>query len=180
LTVPELPSGWTLGEPSEDDSDNSDNDKIEPAECAELIDSMNADEKEAAAEGERDFKKGGPFGTVMGFSISSYEDEVDSDKLNDIAGAFGACSSFKGTDERGVVTDYKVAPLSLANIGDGSLALTMTVKSEEFTIPINIYLVVIGHNVMTFYNGGIAGADGAELETIGKLAIKRLESTVQD
>ena len=179
LTVPDLPSGWTLGEPSEDDSDDSDDDKIAPAKCGELVDAMSADKEEAAAEGERDFNKGGPFGTLMGVSISSYEDEVDSDKLTEIADVFGACSSFKGTDKEGVVTKYKVAPLSLANIGDKSLALTMTVESEGFTLPINIYFVVIGHNVMTFYNGGIAGADGADLETIGKLAIKRLEETVK-
>jgi hypothetical protein len=32
---------------------------------------------------------------------------------------------------------------------------------------------------MTLYNGGITGADGADLERIGKLAIKRLEETVK-
>lgn len=176
LTVADLPSGWTLGEPTEEDSDD---DKIEPAQCAELMDSMDADEEDAVAEGERNFNKGGPFGTLMGVSISSYEDEVDSDKLKQIADVFGECSSFKGTDKGGVVTDYKVAPLSLANIGDESLALTLTARSEGFTIPINFYLVVVGHNVLTFYNGGIAGADGAQLETIGKLAIKRLEKTVE-
>jgi hypothetical protein len=176
LTVADLPSGWTLGEPSEDDSDD---DEITPAKCGELVDAMSADEEAAVAEGERDFNKGGPFGTLMGVSISSYEEEVDSDKLTDIAEVFGECSSFKGTDSEGVATEYKVAPLSLANIGDKSLALTMTVESEGFTIPINIYLVVIGHNVMTFFNGGVTGADGADLETIGKLAIKRLEETVK-
>ena len=176
VTVPDLPSGWTLGEPSEEDSDD---DKIAPAQCAELMDSMDADEEDAVAEGERNFNKGGPFGTLMGVSISSYSDEVDSDKLKQIADVFGECSSFKGTDKDGVVTDYKVAPLSLANIGDESLALTLTVKSEGFTIPINLYIVVIGHNVLTFYNGGIAGADGAQLETVGKLAIRRLENTVK-
>ena len=177
LTVADLPSGWTLGEPSEDDSD--DDEEVSPAKCGELVDAMGADEEAAVAEGERDFNKGGPFGTLMGVSISSYEDEVDSDKLTEIADVFGECSSFKGTDSEGVVTEYKVAPLSLANIGDKSLALTMTVESEGFTIPINIYLVVIGHNVMTFFNGGVTGADGADLETIGKLAIKRLEETVK-
>jgi hypothetical protein len=173
LTVADLPSGWTLGE--ESDEEDSDNEEIEPAKCAELVDSMDADEEDAVAEGERNFNKGGPFGTLMGVSISSYEDEVDGNKLTQIADVFGQCSSFKGTDKSGVVTDYTVAPLSLANIGDESLALTMTAESEGFTIPINLYLVVIGHNALTFYNGGIAGADGAQLETVGKLAIKRLE-----
>lgn len=176
LTVADLPSGWTLGEPSEEDSDD---DKISPAKCGELVDSMSADEKDAVAEGERNFNKGGPFGTILGASISSYEDEVDSDKLTEIADVFGECSSFKGTDREGAVTEYSVAPLSLANIGDKSLALTMTAKSDGFSIPINLYLVVIGHNVLTFYNGGVAGADGADLETFGKLAIKRLEETVK-
>src|SRR5680860_718332 len=66
LTVADLPSGWTLGEASDEASDeDSDDDKIEPAKCSELINSMGADEKDAAAEGERDFNKGGPFGTLM-------------------------------------------------------------------------------------------------------------------
>lgn len=176
LTVADLPSGWTLGEANDEDSDD---DKIEPAKCSELINSMGADEKDAAAEGERDFNKGGPFGTVMGVSISSYKDKVDGDKLKEVANAFGACSSFKGTDKDGGVSEYKVAPLSLANIGDHSLAMTMTVESEGFTIPINIYLVVVGHNTLSLYNGGIAGADGADLETIGKLAMKRLEEAAK-
>lgn len=177
LTVGDLPSGWTLGE--ESDEEDEDDEKIEPSECAELIDSMDADEENAVAEGDRDFNKGGPFGTLMGVSISSYEDELDGGKLKDMADAFSQCSSFKGTDSDGVVSTYKVAPLSLANIGDDSLALTMTVDSESFTIPINVYLVVVGHNLLTFFNGGIAGADGAQLETIGKLSIKRLEETLK-
>ena len=176
LTVADLPSGWTLGEASDEDSDDE---KIEPAKCSELIDSMDADEKDAIAEGEREFNKGGPFGTLMGVSISSYKDKVDGDRLKEVADAFGSCSSFKGTDKEGVVSDYKVAPLSLANIGDHSLAMTMTVESEGFTLPINVYLVVVGHNVLTLFNGGIAGADGADLETIGKLAMKRVEESAK-
>lgn len=178
LTVADMPSGWTLGESSDEDSDD---DKIEPAKCSELINSMDAYDKDATAKGERDFNKGGPFGTLMGVSISSYKDKdkVDGDKLKEIANAFGACSSFKGTDKDGVVSKYKAAPLSLANIGDHSLAMTMTVESEGFTIPINIYLVVVGHNTLSLYNGGIAGADGADLETIGKLAMKRLEGAAK-
>lgn len=175
-TVADLPSGWTLGESSDEDSDD---DKIEPAKCSELMDSMDADEKDAAAVGERDFTKGGPFGTLMGVSVSSYKDNVDGDELKKVANAFGACSSFEGTDKDGVVSKYKVAPLSLANIGDHSLAMAMTVESQGFTMAINMYLVVVGHNTLTLYNGGIAGADGADLETIGKLAIKRLEEAAK-
>lgn len=176
LKVADLPSGWTLGEPSDDDDDD---DEIKPAKCAKLVDSMDADAEDAVAEGERNFNKGGAFGTLMGVSIASYDDEVDTGKLKQIADIFGECSSFKGTDKEGVVTHFTVAPLSLANVGDESLALTLTAKSQGFTFPINLYMVVIGHNALTFYNGGLTGADGSQLEKIGKKAIKRLEKVAK-
>jgi hypothetical protein len=44
-----------------------------------------------------------------------------------------------------------------------------------FTVQVNVAYVVIGHNVLALINGGVAGADGAELEKFAKLAVSKLE-----
>jgi len=37
-------------------------------------------------------------------------------------------------------------------------------------------MVFVGHNLSTFFSGGISGADGGELEKLARSGIRRLES----
>lgn len=172
LTVNDLPSGWAE---SPEEADDDSEDTIEPARCQDVMDALDDDSGDAAAEGEANFNKGGAFGTIMSETISSYAEEVDADVVQEIADAFAECPSFTSTDAEGEVTEVTVSPMSFANLGDQTLAVAMSFESSLFTVTVNVAYVVIGHNVLALINGGVGGADGAELEKLAKLAVSKLE-----
>jgi hypothetical protein len=174
LTVADLPAGWTAT-PTEEENDSED--KVSPAECQEVLDALDDKSTDAAAKGEANFNKGGPFGTIMSETISSYADAVDDDVVQDIADAFSKCPSFTSTDSDGEVSKVTVSPMSFANLADQTLAVAMSFESSTFTVSVNVAYVVIGHNVVAMINGGVAGADGAQLEKVTKKAIAKLEKT---
>ncbi len=113
----------------------------------------------------------------MSETISSYADEVDADVVQHIADAFSDCPTFTSTDADGEVSKVTVSPMSFANLGDQTLAVAMSFESSMFTVQVNVAYVVIGHNVLALINGGVGGADGAELEKFAKLAVSKLEDT---
>ncbi|GAB6984822.1 hypothetical protein [Nocardioides pyridinolyticus] len=174
LTVGDLPSGWTK---SPEEADDDSEDTIEPARCQEVIDALDDSSSDAATEGEANFNRGGAFGTIMSETISSYADEVDADVVQHIADAFSDCPTFTSTDADGEVSKVTVSPMSFANLGDQTLAVAMSFESSMFTVQVNVAYVVIGHNVLALINGGVGGADGAELEKFAKLAVSKLEDT---
>lgn len=175
LSVADLPAGWTQT-PNEEEDDSEDS--VSPAKCKDVLDALDDNSTDAAAEAEANFNKGGPFGTILSQTISSYADEVDPDVVQDIANAFSECPTFTSTDSEGEVSKVTVSPMSFANLGDQTLAVAMTLESSMFTISVNLAYVVIGHNVVALIQGGIAGADGAKLEKLTRQAIKKLEKTV--
>ncbi|WP_436698491.1 hypothetical protein [Nocardioides sp. BYT-33-1] len=177
LAVTDMPSGWTLGE--EDDGEDDSDDEVTPARCDKVMEALDDDSSEPSVEEEINLNKGGAFGTFLSETISSFPEEIDEDRLQQVADALSDCSSFSTVDEDGVKSDFKVAPLSMANLGDASLAIAMTVDSEGFSATMNVVMIQIGHNGITLLNGGLAGADGADLETFGKQAIQKLEQAVQ-
>jgi hypothetical protein len=68
--------------------------------------------------------------------------------------------------------------MSFGNLGDQTLAFAMSLESSMFEVSFNVAYVVVGHNVVSMVNGGLAGADGAQLEKLAKQAITKLEKTV--
>jgi hypothetical protein len=173
LRVQDMPSGWTKekNEP-EDESD----DKIEPARCQEVLDALDEGfDEDPAHEGEVNFSNGGPFGTMFNHSISTFEDEVDSDATQKIADAFGSCPEFSSTDAEGTRTTFTVSPMSFANLGDQTLAFVLNADSDGFEISLNMAMVITGHNVSTFFSGGLTGASGSDLEKLARKGMKRLE-----
>ena len=174
LSVSDLPAGWTAT-PAEDDEESEDT--VSPPKCKDVLDALDETSTDAAAEGEANFNKGGPFGTILSQTISSYADPVDSSRVQKIADAFSNCPTFKSTDSDGEVSEITVSPMSFANLGDQTLAFAMTLESSGFAVSVNVAYVVIGHNVGAMVNGGLAGADGAQLEKLAKQAITKLEKT---
>lgn len=172
LTVNDLPSGWAK---SPEEADDDSEDTIDPARCQDVINALDDDWSDAAARAEANFNKGGAFGTILSQTISSHAEEVDADAVQKIADAFSECPSFTSTDADGEVSEVTVSPMSFANLGDQTLAVAMSFESSMFTVSVNIAYVVIGHNVLALINGGVGGADGAELEKIAKLAVSKLE-----
>lgn len=174
LAVSDLPAGWTAT-PAEDEEESEET--VSPPKCKDVLDALDETSTDAAAEGEASFNKGGPFGTVLSQTISSYADPVDASRVQEIADAFSDCPSFNSTDSDGTVSKVTVSPMSFGNLGDQTLAFAMTLESSAFTVSVNVAYVVIGHNVMAMVNGGLAGADGAQLEKLAKQAIAKLEKT---
>ncbi|MCH1868772.1 hypothetical protein [Nocardioides sp. CFH 31398] len=174
LTIEDLPSGWTK-EASEEDDESEDT--IDPARCQEVLDALDEGTGDPAVDGEADFSKGGPFGTFLNVTLSTYDEEVDEDAVQNISDAFTECPEFTTTDAAGEVSDVTVSPVSFANLGDQTLAVRMEFASSEFTIQVNVAYVVIGHNVLAFLLGGVAGSDAAELEDLAGQAVDKLEST---
>ena len=172
--VQDMPSGWTK---QKDELDDDSEDTIEPQRCQEVIDALDEGfEAEPVHEAESTFNKGGPFGTTSAHSILSYENEIDADTAQEIADAFGSCPEFSSTDSEGTRSKFTVSPMSFDNLGDQTLAFAMTVDSEGFEVTLNIAMVFVGHNLSTFFSGGLTGADGGELEKLARLGMKRLES----
>lgn len=175
LSVSDLPTGWTAT-PAEDDDESEDT--VSPPKCRDVLDALDDTSTDAAAEGEANFSKGGPFGTILSQTISSYNEAVDSSRVQEIADAFSECPNFSSTDSDGEVSKVSVSPMSFGNVGDQTLAFAMTLESSMFTFSVNVAYVVVGHNVVAMINGGVAGADGAQLEKLAKQAITKLEKTV--
>ncbi|SEC07495.1 hypothetical protein SAMN04489844_1627 [Nocardioides exalbidus] len=175
LAVSDLPAGWTAT-PAEDEEEESE-DTVSPPKCKDVLDALDETSTDAAAEGEANFNKGGPFGTVLSQTISSYAEPVDASRVQEIADAFSDCPSFNSTDSDGTVSKVTVSPMSFGNLGDQTLAFAMTLESSAFTVSVNVAYVVIGHNVIAMVNGGLTGADGAQLEKLAKKAITKLEKT---
>lgn len=177
LAVEDMPSGWTLGEDDDDEGDSDD--EVTPPRCDDVLDALDDETAEPSVKEEINLNKGGAFGTIFSETISSFPEELDDDVLQKVADALSDCSSFSSVDKEGVKSDFKVAPLSMSNLGDASLAMNMTIDSEGFSVSMNLLMVQIGHNGITLLNGGLTGADGAELEELGKLAIQKLEQAAK-
>ena len=175
LSVSDLPAGWTAT-PAEDEEESEDT--VSPPKCKDVLDALDDTSTDAAAEGEANFNKGGPFGTILSQTISSYDETVDSSRVQEIADAFSDCPNFSSTDSDGEVSKVTVSPMSFGNLGDQTLAFAMTLESSMFTVSVNVAYVVVGHNVVSMVHGGLAGADGAQLEKLAKQAITKLEKTV--
>lgn len=174
LRVQDMPSGWAK-EPNEPE-DEEDDGKIEPARCQEVLDALDEGfEEEPAGEGEVTFSNGGAFGTLFNHSISTFEDEVDEDAAQKIADAFGSCPEFTEVDAEGTKSTYTVAPMSFANLGDQTLAFTLKADSDGFEVSLNMAMVMTGHNVSTFFSGGLTGSSGSELEKLARKGVRRLE-----
>jgi hypothetical protein len=179
IRVQDLPSGWAK-DPNEDD-DEDDDDPIEPASCDKLMSSLNDESKDGTrvAHATASFSTGGLFGTVLTEEISSFKEDAPVERLQDVADVLGKCPTFTSTDADGVKSRYTVSPMSMANLGDQTLAMRMDVKNDTISVQAALAYVVVGHNVVTFSAGGIAGVDGAQLEKIARTAIARLEKVAK-
>ena len=174
LRVQDMPSGWAK-EKNEPDDDSDD--KIQPARCQEVMETLDkgTDDK-PLHEGEVTFSNGGAFGTTFSESLSTFKDEIDDDAAQKIADAFGSCPEFTSIDSEGSKSKISLSPMSFANLGDQTLAFALTVNSEGFEIKLNLAMVVVGHNLATFFSGGLTGASGSELEKLARKGLERLES----
>lgn len=175
LTVQDLPTGYTVGESSDDDEiDHS----ADPEECASKFEALDeTEEQDVAAEAEAAFEGG--FGVVLEQELESYEDEnVLKQKMEDVLEVMTECPTFTDTDESGDKIEFTVSPLSFPKLGDDTIALNIKIKTADFDGTLNLVVVRLGRNVMSVGQGGLT-ADAAVLEQVTHKGLEKLAAVAR-
>lgn len=172
--VSELPTGWSL-DPDKTAGDDGSNDKstVSPARCKAIFDQLDkSNRSKPVAKAEGDFKAGelGPF---MSVTVDSYREARQSPTFADATRAFSNCRSFTATDSSGPTT-FNVVPLSFPNLGDETIALRLTGKSQGINFTADVVSVHIQHNYIGVIGIGILSNDTAALEKAARVAVSRL------
>jgi hypothetical protein len=176
LTPRDLPKGWVINEPEAEEDDDTD-DTVTPKRCDTILSALEESTGDAPVEAEVEFTKKGELFSSITETISSYDEEIDGDALGDLAAALTECPTFTTIDGEGTESKITIKPMSIANLGDQSLAFGMTVDlGEGWKIPMSVLFVNVGHNSIALAN---LGTSGKQLQSIGKAAIKRLESATR-
>lgn len=174
LTVADMPTGWSSA-PNEEDAEDT-KDTMEPASCQAMFDKMDADKaaKEAKAKAQASFSAGGALGTQLTMEVSSFEDDGQGDKVEDVAAALSQCSAITSTDASGTKTEMELAGLSFPNLGDQTLAMRMNAKSDGIAVVADLVVVAAGHNIVTFTAAGLQPMQGAELEKVARTGMAKV------
>ena len=172
LTVQDLPTGYTVGESSEDEDDSEASGASDG--CSAKYKALgDADETDVSAEAEASFE-GPSLGTVLEHGLESYEDEdVPEQRFKDVLSVLNDCPTFSETDDTGAKTDFTVSALSFPKKGDETVALNIKVKTADFDGVLNFVVVRIGRNVMSIAQGGLT-ADIAALEQAVNKGVEKL------
>lgn len=176
LTPEDLPAaGWVVSKPDPDD--DSEDDKVTPERCDTILSALEESTDDAAVEAEVEFTQKDEVISSISETISSYDEVIDEDALSDVAAALTECSKFTTVDDEGTEATVTLKPMSVANLGDQSLAFGMTVDlGEGWKIPMSALFINVGHNSIVVSH---LGTSSKQLESIGKAAIKRLESATR-
>lgn len=175
LTPEDLPAGWVISKPDTDD--DSDDDKVTPERCDTILSALDESTDDAAVEAKVEFTQKDEVISSISETISSYDEAIDEDALSDVAAALTECSRFTTVDDEGTRATVTLKPMSIANLGDQSLAFGMTVDlGEGWKIPMSALFINIGHNSIVVSN---LGTSSKQLESIGNAAIRRLESATR-
>lgn len=175
LTVQDLPTGYSLDTSGDDDSpDSSSGD----APCARQFDNLeNLNKHKDVTSAERDFTKGG-FGPFVTETLASYRsDDAARDTMKVVTGLFQKCQSFTATDpDDKKKSTYTIAPVSFPKIGDQTLAVTATIKSEDIEVTAVLAFARLGQHITYLAGAGLAGFDATELEQLMRKASSRLSA----
>lgn len=174
LTVTDMPTGWSAT-PNQDDAEDT-NDTMEPASCQAMFDKMDADKGAAKpkAKAEASFAAGGALGTQFSMEVSSFEEDGQGDKVEEVAAALSKCSKITSTDSSGIKTEMELAGLSFPNLGDQTLAMRMNAQSDGIAVVADLVVVATGHNIVTFTAAGLQPMPGADLEKVARTGMVKV------
>jgi hypothetical protein len=173
LTVADLPTGYTAAADDDEDEDEDDSKTTgEDAECSERFAALDASEDQAVATADADFEGG--FGVILEQDLSSFDDEdALKDSVDNVVDVLSDCPSFTDTDDEGVTTEFTIGQLSFPKLGDDTVALAVTGKSQDFDIRANLVVVRLGRNLMIVTQGGLT-VDPAALEKATRTGLQKL------
>ncbi len=91
--------------------------------------------------------------------IKSYEETIDTSKVEAIASRLEDCAEFTSTSSEGITSKFEVFPLALPNYGNETLAFRLQGSVGVFVIIADMVLIVAGHNVVTVAHLGLGKID---------------------
>lgn len=174
----DLPSGWKRDKDNEDeDDDEDDGEKVTPARCEELLDNVDAEDKDPEAEATRAFTAD-DFGPFVSVEIETYDELVPGDALDKSAQALSQCRQFKTVDSDGTESTFKAKAVDFPSLGEETLAFQMDFTTDLFPGSGNFVAIRVGHNLIWVTN--LALGDEApsikELEELANKTLERLEN----
>ncbi len=171
-TVEDFPTGWSR-DPDNEDEDDDEDDTITPERCEDLF-GDDAEQEEPLAEATRAFKES-DFGPFVSVDISTYDDEVPDDTLDELAEALSECKEFTSVDSEGSRSTVTAEALSFPNLGDETFAVRMSLETEFLPAAVDLAMVRVGHNLVLLATVALGGGtDTGLLEDVGRKTIERL------
>jgi len=166
VRLEELPPGWTVAPPDEDDADEPDD-----MDCFEQAAGQNFDE-DADAEVSYQQSEMGPF---LASALHEAGSTDDAQALVDlVAKGLQGCQGFTETDDDGTETTWSVAPLSFPDLGDGTFAARVSTMTFFGPFAIDIVVTRVEELVLFTMHAGIGAPPDAELtEEVQRLQVDR-------
>lgn len=177
LSVRDLPTGWVLADDEKEGEPDGEVDVVRPERCARILDPMEGDSAEPAAEADVMFHRGDLAGTRLVQSIDSYEEPLAGDLVTDTTEALEECSEFTMVDDQGKRTRVDASAMSFPKLGDETVALHVALEQDGVELTTTVVIVAVGHNALTLVGGGYGGVPAEQLETIARAAVDKLEAT---
>lgn len=174
LTLQEMPTGFTLDD-SGDDSENTSDD-----ECGRRYEDLSdAGKANVAAKADRDFTKGGGFSTVFASQtlIAYVDEESATERLDSLSALMQECQEFEFEDD-GEQYSMQLKPLSFPNMGDRTIAVTVTAASSAVTVDLYLVHTLLGQHGQSIATGGIGGADIELTERMARDGLTKFESAL--
>lgn len=172
LTLDDMPAGYAVDTDEDEESEDDDFTSGDPG-CKELVDSTDGD-KYKLDEAEASFTQG-DFGPFVAESVTTTKPGKADDSLSEGRRALDSCGSYlsgQGDD----AVKFKVGRLSFPNLGDETLAYSLTGEASGFPFSGQIVVIRFGDNIVFLSALGIGDAkvDSTDLEAIARTAAQRV------
>lgn len=175
LSLDEMPTGFTLGDPTDDDDGKA---QAGDDACAKRFDDLDKlGEGVKTAKAERDFMKGaGLSGSFLNQSLSAYKNKADATKMISAAiNVLSECPKFVDVDEQGEKTTFTLKPLSFPKVGDQTFATAMTGSTKDLDISGQLVINRVGSVVQLVGHLGLMGADVDVTDKVVRRGVAKLE-----
>lgn len=174
LSLEDLPSGWTVSEDTSEDIAGEAT--IDNPKCEEFNAILEDDsEVEGLSEGDVAFSQG-DWGPFLNQTIASMEGNEIEKAFSAFSHALSACDGFTETKDDGSKVEYKLQPMSFPDLGDDSLAFTMSADADGFPFELDAVVVRVDQNLVLMASAGIGqGLTGEELEAVVRTAVAKVK-----
>ncbi|KQY55741.1 hypothetical protein ASD11_14610 [Aeromicrobium sp. Root495] len=172
LTLDDMPTGYSVDPDPADDSSDDDFTSGDPG-CKELVDS--ADVKSNKVDEEEASFTQGDYGPFVAESVTTTKEGKAGDGFADARKALDSCNSYTAGEGDDSVT-FKVSRMSFPNLGDETLAYSLSGESSGFPFSGQIVVTRLGDNVILLSAAGVGGSGmkASDFEKIARTASKKV------